>query len=238
METNCLWYSNNHSLHGASQQKFIVKMYRYDYHSLMCFSCYHTRKWRLLPKKKKTKEHHRRYNINYATSFVYDLSTISSRHGAWFFPKSATLLLQREIHRTHWRTKWFFHSFWKHMIWNYKKYIKTKFKPETNPFLNFFIFSTILNCCHRLEKLIPPSGWRLLFPMWTNVKSCKTNPLKKIIIKLKFLNFQTIRTCMVCKEAECLLTLVDKPWNWTMSQSESNIPSSLPWYASATLIDE
>ena len=61
---------------------------------------------------------------------------------------------------------------------------KLCFKVDnTNHFLNLLILSSMWNCCHRLAKLIFPSGKKSWLPMLINVKSCRIKPLKKKYIK-------------------------------------------------------
>lgn len=45
-------------------------------------------------------------------------------------------------------------------------------------FRNLLIWSSILNCNHRLLKLMLPSGKRSSLPTWTNVRSWSINPLE------------------------------------------------------------
>lgn len=61
------------------------------------------------------------------------------------------------------------------------------------------MFSTMLNCCHRLEKLIIPLGNKSLFPICTKVRSCSTNPLKKTntLLYYTFTNYDNYgRNCL------------------------------------------
>lgn len=57
-------------------------------------------------------------------------------------------------------------------VWRRKKSF-----VKSYPVLNRFILTTMLYCCQRFMKLIDPSGNESELPMWTKVKSCKTNPL-------------------------------------------------------------
>lgn len=124
--------------------------------------------------------------------FIFNSAVASFHHAVWYSQRSATLPPRRESRWSCWRTLLCARSFWMSMCWNHTfiyKYdivwlmfdIQTIICPYH--FLNLFIFSTILNCCHRFEKFIVPSGSKSLFPMCTNVRSWSTSPLQ---IEIKY----------------------------------------------------
>lgn len=94
-------------------------------------------------------------------------------------------------------------------IQEFKKSTQRKLKEFlndiTHPFLNRFMLTTILCCCHRFEKLITPSLKKSWLPIWTKVKSCSTRPLQsKMDNFVRTIFWVTIVqliiiTCMVCR---------------------------------------